>query len=287
MRNRILIFVVIAVQTVAAYAQYPPTVPTSSAALETEAGYLKIMQTFDDCNPTSMGTNKNGFYFAKPIFEPKIIGGNIEFNIVPPPVSYFCFGVPPSSDWGNLEFKVDNITKLMLRGSNGYVGVNTTDPQGTFHVNGTSLVTQTAGDWSYGSLIKVNTDLTRALFVVNTTVTENSGEVFRVWGNGNVNAKKIFAEEVEVRLDAMSSNSCWYDHVFDKEYKLMSLYELEQYITANKHLPEIPSAKEVEENGINLGEMQGKLLLKVEELTLYIIALEKRLAELENKKGGE
>ena len=55
----------------------------------------------------------------------------------------------------------------------------------------------------------------------------------------------------------------------------------------NGHLPNIPSAAEVEENGINLGEMQGKLLQKIEELTLHIIQLEKRLAEIEDKKGGE
>jgi len=92
----------------------------------------------------------------------------------------------------------------------------------------------------------------------------------------------ICAREVRVSL---SGSPCWPDYVFDKDYKLMSLSELEQYITTNKHLPDVPSAQEVEENGIQLGEMQGKLLQKIEELTLYIIALEKRLAEIENKKG--
>jgi hypothetical protein len=59
---------------------------------------------------------------------------------------------------------------------------------------------------------------------------------------------------------------------------------LKQYIRENGRLPEIPSAKEVEENGLNLGDMQSKLLMKIEELTLYIIQLEKRLCEIENKK---
>ena len=86
----------------------------------------------------------------------------------------------------------------------------------------------------------------------------------------------------------------WFDHVFDDNYKLMSLSELEQFIKTNKHLPEIPSEKEVKENGINLGEMQGKLLLKIEELTLYIIEQEKQLKELQKQidelkqtKGGK
>jgi hypothetical protein len=117
-------------------------------------------------------------------------------------------------------------------------------------------------------------------------------EVFTIWGNGILNAKKIYAEEVEVRLDAM--DKYWFDYVFYEDYKLMSLSELEQFIKTNKHLPEIPSEKEVKENGINLGEMQGKLLLKIEELTLYIIEQEKQLKELQRqidelkqRKGGE
>jgi len=89
-------------------------------------------------------------------------------------------------------------------------------------------------------------------------------------------------------------NNYWYDHVFYPDYNLRPLDELEQFIKENNHLPEIPSAKEVKENGLDLGDMQGKLLLKIEELTLYTIeqqklieALEKRLSELENEKGGE
>jgi len=70
-------------------------------------------------------------------------------------------------------------------------------------------------------------------------------------------------------MDAM--NSCWYDHVFHSDYNLRPLNELEQFVKQNHHLPEIPTAKEVIENGLDLGEMQGKLLLKIEELTLYII----------------
>jgi len=78
------------------------------------------------------------------------------------------------------------------------------------------------------------------------------------------------------------------------DYQLRPLDELEQYIKQNHRLPEIPSAEEVRENGIDLGDMQGKLLMKIEELTLYTIEqqkfienLQKRLLEIENKKGGE
>jgi len=73
--------------------------------------------------------------------------------------------------------------------------------------------------------------------------------------------------------------------VFEDDYNLSPLSEVEQYIKQNNRLPNIPSAKEVEGNGVNLGDMQSKLLQKVEELTLYIIALEKQIKELQQTKG--
>jgi hypothetical protein len=66
------------------------------------------------------------------------------------------------------------------------------------------------------------------------------------------------------------------DYVFEKDYKLNSLEHVERYVNENKHLPEIPSAKEIKENGLDLAEMNLKLLKKVEELTLYAIKQEKR-----------
>lgn len=71
------------------------------------------------------------------------------------------------------------------------------------------------------------------------------------------------------------------DYVFAPGYQLMNLYEVENYINLYKHLPAIPSALEMENNGMNVAEMNNLLLQKVEELTLYIIAMEKRIAGLE------
>ena len=70
------------------------------------------------------------------------------------------------------------------------------------------------------------------------------------------------------------------DFVFEKDYKLRSIGDLETFIKENKHLPDIPSANDVKENGIDLGEMDAKLLQKIEELTLYIIEQQKQLEEL-------
>ncbi len=92
--------------------------------------------------------------------------------------------------------------------------------------------------------------------------------------NGTVKAKEFLCT-----LD----NWHWPDFVFADEYKKMTLNELEKYISLNKHLPGMPSSNEVENNGVNLGEMNAKLLQKIEELTLYIIELNKRNEELEKR----
>lgn len=70
------------------------------------------------------------------------------------------------------------------------------------------------------------------------------------------------------------------DYVFDKSYKLMPLYDVERFINANHHLPDVPSADEVKSNGLNMGEMNTLLMKKVEELTLYIINQQKQIDEL-------
>ena len=208
-----------------------------------------------------------------------------------------------------------NITKwnTVTMYNNGNVGVGTTAaPTEKLEVNGSfkaasatlsgainaqsaaisgnlSVYHTSSSDWNYALGVNVNRDLTKALAVKNTTTNK---EVFIVYGNGVLSTKKIFAEKIEVTLSAL--NNYWYDHVFYPEYKLRPLSEVEHFIKQNHHLPEIPSAKEVMENGLDLGEMQGKLLLKIEELTLYAIeqqkfidAIERRLSEVESKKGGE
>lgn len=88
---------------------------------------------------------------------------------------------------------------------------------------------------------------------------------------------KIGAREVVV------TTAAWSDFVFKKDYKLKPLSEVEKDIKENGHLEGIPSEKEVLENGVPIGEMQAKLLQKVEELTLYMIELKKENNELKNK----
>jgi hypothetical protein len=94
------------------------------------------------------------------------------------------------------------------------------------------------------------------------------------YGHVGVNGK-LSAKEIEVKLED------WSDYVFDEDYELMPLNEVESYINANKHLPDIPSVDEITENGLNLGETDALLLRKIEELTLYVIEQNKRIEKLE------
>jgi len=96
--------------------------------------------------------------------------------------------------------------------------------------------------------------------------------------NGTVRAKEVIVD------------TGWSDYVFDDSYQLKALSEVEAYVKAEKHLPGIPTTQEVRAEGISLGDMQAKLLQKIEELTLYTIELKKendglkaRMAALENK----
>lgn len=92
--------------------------------------------------------------------------------------------------------------------------------------------------------------------------------------NGAIRSKEVLVEVAN-----------WSDFVFDKDYDLMTLKEVESYIKENGHLPDVPSAKEVKANGVEVGEMNAILLQKIEELTLYIIELEKKIEEVQ--KVGE
>jgi len=86
----------------------------------------------------------------------------------------------------------------------------------------------------------------------------------------------IRANEIKVDLKGA-------DFVFDNDYKLMSLIELEKFIKEQKHLPEVAPAKEMKENGTNLGNLNSMLLQKMEEMTLYIIEQNKKIEKLEKE----
>jgi hypothetical protein len=163
------------------------------------------------------------------------------------------------NQWG-LDFYTNYANRMSIA-NNGYVGVGVTNPNSKLHV---------AGQLVIGS---------------STTLPAN-GYMLSIEG-------KAICEELKIQL-----KTGWPDYVFDKSYRLLSIEELEKSVEQNKHLPNIPSAADITANkGFELGDMNRRLLEKVEELTLYLIdinkqnkllqqnnqLLEERLATIEKK----
>ncbi|MBV7533441.1 hypothetical protein [Chitinophaga sp. sic0106] len=124
-----------------------------------------------------------------------------------------------------------------------------------------------------------------------TTKLENSaGDLLLQPGTGNIgigairsDAKLAVAGTIRAQKIKVSVND-WADFVFSPDYQLPSLTELENYIRQHQHLPNIPTAADVAKNDVDLGEMNKKLLQKVEELTLYIIQQQKEIETLKTWK---
>ncbi len=122
-----------------------------------------------------------------------------------------------------------------------------------------------------------NDDVTQVMVITHGgsvgigTDTPANGYLLSVKGN-------VACEEVLVEY-----SGSWPDYVFEKEYDLPKIEDLDTYIKSNKHLPDMPSAKEVEQNGFHIGDMQTRLVRKVEELTLYTIEQDKLIKDLKQE----
>jgi len=123
-------------------------------------------------------------------------------------------------------------------------------------------------------MIGVN-DNSKMTFLSNGNVliakTTQTNSTYKLDVNGNVRANKV----------VVNTNGA--DFVFDSTYKLLPLQEVETFIQQNKHLPNIPSAAEMQTNGLDMGDQQTKLLQKVEELTLYLIEQSKKIEQLQSE----
>jgi hypothetical protein len=153
----------------------------------------------------------------------------------------------------------------------------------------------TADDCAFGVMVDNNItsaneplDLSTNLFTVKTT-----GNVI-IPGKiliGNVDESRVGSYALAVngtgiftKVQVKATGNPWPDYVFHPSYSLRSLSSLETYIKENKHLPDVPSAEEVENNGVDVGATQAILLRKIEELTLYVIEQGKRIERLESGK---
>ena len=145
----------------------------------------------------------------------------------------------------------------------GRVGIGEVNNYVTFNVEGTSRFSQ--------GVNMVSSLTVGGAVTMNGSLTVGSG--FACDANGNLKVKHL-----KVTL------TDWPDYVFGGDHALMPLGELEAYIGEHQHLPGIPTAAEVEQEGADLGEMNRLLMEKVEELTLYIIDLQKQIDEMKSNK---
>jgi hypothetical protein len=115
------------------------------------------------------------------------------------------------------------------------------------------------------------------------TAVNGTQEVFNVLGSGRIVTQgEIGCKELQVALDPNSI--VWPDYVFRNDYRLPALSEVKAFITTHNHLPGVPSAAEVSCEGVKLGEMNARLLEKVEQLFLYVIELEEQVKRLEAER---
>jgi hypothetical protein len=203
------------------------------------------------------------------------------------------------ADWGSaMAFHVSSNTsslEAMRIDRDGDVGIGTTSPTRIVHINRGSgvqvrLQSSTATwevqsdafengsfgiiDYSTGSANPLNSIVMKKStgYVGLGTYTPDA----KLTVNGHIHAK-------EVRVDL---NVPGPDYVFEKEYKLMEINELHRYIEEHKHLPDVASASRMAKEGINLSDMNMVLLKKVEEITLYLIEMDKQIKELKKENAA-
>lgn len=176
---------------------------------------------------------------------------------------YYGVNVKMFSVKGSGEVNSGNILVTSPNATNAISVTTTGNPTVNFKVTN-------SGDlFCKNTIITGNTEI-KGILRVKSASGQNE---FRVDADGNVRAR-----EIKVDLDPIP------DYVFKPDYKLMTLSEVEQYVKTYNHLPNIKSEEEFKQgDGIDIGEMNMKLLEKVEELTLYVIDLQKQIEEIKNK----
>jgi hypothetical protein len=218
--------------------------------------------------------------------------------------NHFLIEAPKTSagDKLNISFnwRGSGPTPFFIQGSNANVGINTTSPYQKLTVNGVLGIYGSGLDGSILQHTSIYTDVANGLLIEGAKTSSGTKlDISFNWrgsgivpfiikgsnsnvglGTSNPDEKltvkgKIHAEEVRVDLSVPGP-----DYVFDKDYSLLPLRDLEAYISSNKHLPEVPSAKQMAENGLELKEMNLLLLKKVEELTLHLIEANKKIEKL-------
>ena len=175
-----------------------------------------------------------------------------------------------SKEWPEVRFETPTSNEQIRIGVAHSNSSNYGVEEGDFYV-----YTQTANEMPF--VVRRNGDLRFNLKGGSVGIGTATTGTHKLAVEGTIGAR-------EIKVEA----SGWSDFVSEEDYELRTLEEVDQHINENGHLPEIPSEIEVTENGINLGEMDAKLLQKIEELTLYLIEQNKQnqsqQAEIEELK---
>jgi hypothetical protein len=250
--------------------------------------------SFDNINLRADGTNIPALKFTR-----WVGSGSVQHNAFvgqfynPSAGNEYSFGIGTGvSSSGDQDIN----NKVLTVTLNGNVGIGTTTPIRKLHVSGTAntIARIEATDDGYASLEFAGNNKTwqlskrpslnysdaLQLYYHDGSTWSSPHITFLTGGNVGIGTTdpgsfklavngKTWSTEVQVAVTRPP------DYVFEPTYDLKPLAEIETYIKENKHLPEVPSAKEMEKNGVQLGEMNMLLLKKVEELTLYVIEQQK------------
>ncbi len=219
---------------------------------------------FDPNDPTILQYSQSTFHLTNAFTGTTLSDGFV--------IESYNYGTTlTQKETGDLKLKNNN-TELSLS-SAGLVSVGTTSGSCSFSVNGSGNFA--GGLSTNGSFCSQgNAQISGVLavgsgFFYGTDGTLTVGSGFSCTADGALKVKSLKVTTTD-----------WPDYVFGGSHRLMPLGEVEDYINANGHLPEVPSAAEAETDGVDLGEMNRLLLQKVEELTLYVIDLQKQIEEL-------
>ncbi|MCA6473530.1 MAG: hypothetical protein IM548_07950 [Chitinophagaceae bacterium] len=184
-----------------------------------------------------------------------------------------------------------NSEKMRITAS-GNIGIGTINPQANLSIKSGSNVDAEINSLPEGIDIQ-SFNRTSNSYGYISFKTNAGNESMRILNTGQICVGCLVPGTYKMAVDgAMAARSLritqtagWADYVFDKKYNLRPLDEVEKFIQENQHLPDLPSATTVAREGIDVADMQAKLLSKIEELTLYVIELKKEVETLKKKQS--